>query len=174
MISLEYQLFIAIVLDQLFGDPRWLPHPVRLIGAACLGCERLTRAVLPPFGAGICSVALVLGLTGVTAWGVLAGANLLHPWLVTAASIFLLYTTIAARDLVRHSRQVYAALATGDLDEARKRVGMIVGRDTAELDEAGVARIPCSATKTSGTAPSAGLRPGWMIWPTLFPPGYPP
>ena len=99
MIGLEYQILIAILLDQLLGDPRWLPHPVRIIGAACAGCERITRAVLPPFAAGICTVTLVLGLTGATAWAVVAGANLLHPWLGTAASILLLYTTIAARDL---------------------------------------------------------------------------
>ena len=48
MISLEYQILIAILLDQLLGDPRWLPHPVRVIGAACVWCERLARAVLPP------------------------------------------------------------------------------------------------------------------------------
>jgi adenosylcobinamide-phosphate synthase len=149
MISLEYQILIAILLDQLLGDPRRLPHPVRIIGAACVGSERLTRAVLPPFAAGICAVALVLGLTGTATWGVIAGATRLHPWLGTAASIFLIYTTIAARDLASHSRQVYAALATGDLSEARKRVGMIVGRDTAALDEAGVTRAAVESVAES-------------------------
>ncbi len=149
MIYLEYQILIAILLDQLLGDPRWLPHPVRLIGAACNGCERITRALLPPFAAGICSVALVLGLTAATTWAVIAGASLLHPWLGTAASILLLYTTIAARDLVSHSRQVYAALAVGDLAEARKRVGMIVGRDTANLNGEGVARAAVESVAES-------------------------
>ncbi|OGR02879.1 MAG: cobalamin biosynthesis protein CobD [Deltaproteobacteria bacterium RIFOXYD12_FULL_53_23] len=79
----------------------------------------------------------------------LTGAVLLHPWLGTAVSIFLLYTTIAARDLVRHSTDVYTALATGDLPEARRRVGMIVGRDTANLDEAGVARAAVESVAES-------------------------
>jgi len=149
MISLEYQILIAILLDQLLGDPRWLPHPVRIIGAACNGCERITRAVLPPFAAGICTVVLILGLTGATTWAVVAGANLLHPWLGNAVSILLLYTTIAARDLVSHSRQVFAALAAGDLDESRKRVGMIVGRDTADLNEEGVARATVESVAES-------------------------
>ena len=149
MIALEYQILIAILLDQLLGDPHWLPHPVRLIGAACIGCERITRAVLPPFAAGACSVALILGLTGATAWAVLAGATMIHPWLENAASILLLYTTIAARDLVSHSRQVYAALAAGDLIEARRRVSMIVGRDTANLDEARVARAAVESVAES-------------------------
>lgn len=149
MIALEYQILIAILLDQLLGDPRWLPHPVRLIGAACAGCERITRAMLPSFAAGICTVALVLGLTGATVWAVIAGATLIHPWLGTAMGILLLYTTIAARDLVSHSRQVYAVLATGDLVESRRRVGMIVGRDTANLNEEGVARAAVESVAES-------------------------
>ena len=149
MIPLEYQILIAILLDQLLGDPRWLPHPVRIIGAACNGCERLTRALLPPFAAGICSVALILGLTGATTWAVIAGATLLHPWLGSLISILLLYTTIAPRDLVRHSTEVYLALKDKNLPEARTRVGMIVGRDTAALDEAGVARAAVESVAES-------------------------
>jgi len=149
MIALEYQILIAILLDQLLGDPRWLPHPVRIIGMACVGCERLTRAMLPPFAAGICTVALILGLTGATTWAVLAGANLLHPWVGNVAGILLLYTTIAARDLVSHSRQVYRALAADDLVEARRRVGMIVGRDTANLNEEGVAKAAVESVAES-------------------------
>lgn len=149
MISLEYQILIAILLDQLFGDPRWLPHPVRIIGAACNGLEKVSRAVLPPFSAGICTVLLVLGFTGATTWAMIAGATLLHPWLGSLVSTFLLYTTIAARDLVRHSAEVYTALKDGDILQARARVGMIVGRDTANLDEAGVARAAVESVAES-------------------------
>ena len=149
MISLEYQILIAILLDQLLGDPRWLPHPVRIIGAACSGCERITRRVLPPFAAGVCAVILILALTGATTWGLIAGATLLHPWLGNAVSIVILYTTIAARDLVRHSTEVYASLRDGNLPEARKQVGMIVGRDTADLDEAGVTRAAVESVAES-------------------------
>ena len=149
MISLEYQILIAIVLDQLLGDPRWLPHPVRIIGAVCTGLEKITRAVLPPFAAGICTVLLVLALTGAATWGMIAGANLLYPWLGTAASIVILYTTIAPRDLVRHSTEVYTSLRDGNLPEARQRVSMIVGRDTANLDEAGVARAAVESVAES-------------------------
>ena len=149
MIALEYQILIAILLDQLFGDPRCLPHPVRIIGAACVWCERLARAVLPPLAAGLCAVLLVLGLTGTATWTVLAGAKLIHPWLGSLISILLLYTTIAPRDLVRHSAEVYKSLRDGNLPEARTRVGMIVGRDTAGLDEAGVARAAVESVAES-------------------------
>lgn len=149
MIPLEYQILIAILLDQLLGDPRWLPHPVRLIGTACVWGERLARAMLPPFAAGLCAVALILGLTGAATWTVIAGAKLIHPWLGSLISILLLYTTIAARDLVRHSAEVYKALRDGNLPEARRRVGLIVGRDTAALDDAGVARAAVESVAES-------------------------
>ncbi|MCW5207425.1 cobalamin biosynthesis protein CobD, partial [Desulfobulbus sp. US2] len=54
-------------------------------------------------------------------------------------AILILYTTVAARDLIRHSGQVLNAL-TIDLETARKKVRMIVGRDTEQLDEAGIVR----------------------------------
>ncbi len=56
-----------------------------------------------------------------------------------AGAVFVLYTTIAARDLIRHARNVYTALGK-DIDLARKAVAMIVGRDTDTLDEAGIVR----------------------------------
>ncbi|MFZ5773984.1 MAG: adenosylcobinamide-phosphate synthase CbiB [Thermodesulfobacteriota bacterium] len=149
MIALEVQIGLAIALDQLLGDPRWLPHPVRLIGAACLALERVCRKLLPARLAGICTVALVLALTATAVQGLLAGAALLHPWLAEATEIVLLYTTIAARDLVRHSRDVHRALAQNDLPEARQRVGMIVGRDTAGLDAAGVSRAAVESVAES-------------------------
>jgi adenosylcobinamide-phosphate synthase len=149
MMALEYQILIAVLLDQLLGDPRRLPHPVQIIGAACSNFEKITRAMLPPFGAGLGSVILVLAATGLGVWGLLFTAKLIHPWLATAMSIFLLYTTIAARDLTRHSREVYEALANDDLPEARKRVGMIVGRDTAELDQQGVAKAAVESVAES-------------------------
>jgi adenosylcobinamide-phosphate synthase len=55
-------------------------------------------------------------------------------------SVLLMYTCFAARDLAAHSHRVYRALKSGDLPEARRRVAMLVGRDTDRLDETGVTR----------------------------------
>ncbi|HIJ78310.1 MAG: adenosylcobinamide-phosphate synthase CbiB [Desulfobulbaceae bacterium] len=147
--ALTYQILLAVLLDQLLGDPRWLPHPVRLIGAACSRFEKITRKILPPFGAGLTSVLLVLTATALTVHGLLLAANLIHPSLATAMSVYLLYTTIAARDLTRHSKEVYQALAKDDLPEARRRVAMIVGRDTAALDRQGVAKAAVESVAES-------------------------
>ncbi len=77
---------------------------------------------------------------GGAAWGVIWLAGLAGAIYADVASIVILYTTIAPRDLVRHSMAVAHALAAGDLAEARRRVATIVGRDTEELDEPGVVR----------------------------------
>jgi adenosylcobinamide-phosphate synthase len=63
------------------------------------------------------------------------------PYLGATIAILLLYTTLAAKDLIRHSADVYKHLkAPASLDPARKAIARIVGRETRELDEAGISR----------------------------------
>lgn len=138
---LELQIVLALGLDALLGDPRWLPHPVRLIGGLAMQTEKICRRLLKnERGAGIVTVLLVLVVTGGLGGLLLWGAGQIHPRLGELVAILLLYTCFAARDLLRHSRMVYQALAAGDLVAARQRVAWLVGRDTAILDQAGVVR----------------------------------
>lgn len=133
-------LFAACLLDLLFGDPRWLPHPVRLIGWFAARMEQLTRRLpLSERSSGSVTVLLVLLTTGCAcAAPLLLTAQGPRP-LFLACAVLLLYTTLAARDLVRHAMQVHAALGDG-IEAARRQVGMIVGRDTEQLDEPAVIR----------------------------------
>lgn len=148
--SLEYQIVAALLLDALLGDPRWLPHPVRLMGWLALRLESLTRAVVPGEKlAGAISVILVLAATGLTGWGLISLAALWHPLAAAVVSILLMSTCLAGRDMIVHSRRVHKALAVDDLPEARQRVGLIVGRDTAALDRSGVARACCESVAES-------------------------
>jgi len=146
---LEYQILLAVLLDLLIGDPRWLPHPVRLIGWVAARLETITRAVLPARAAGVLTALAVVAAAGGAAWGLVRLAGTIHPYAAVAVSIALIYTTIAARDLAQHSMSVYRALVQGDLPEARKRVGLIVGRDTADLDERGVTRAAVESVAES-------------------------
>ncbi|MHB1349100.1 MAG: adenosylcobinamide-phosphate synthase CbiB [Desulfobulbaceae bacterium] len=138
--SLTGQILIALLLDALIGDPRRLPHPVRLIGRLALRLEPLCRRILPERPAGVCTVLLVLTVTCLSGWVLIRAAGMVHPLAGEATAVFLLYTCFAARDLLDHGNRVAAALAANDLAGARRAVGMIVGRDTAELDRAGVVR----------------------------------
>jgi adenosylcobinamide-phosphate synthase len=147
---LEYQILTAVAIDLLVGDPRWLPHPVRATGRLALGLEKLSRRTLGSTRiAGSVAAMAVYLLTGLTAWGVMQLAALLHPWAADVAAVWLIYTAIAARDLAAHSTTVFRALTVGDLSEARRRVGFIVGRDTDRLDEAGVVRAAVESVAES-------------------------
>lgn len=134
-------IWIALMLDYFIGDPRWLPHPVKLIGGLALRLEApMRRCFASARTAGAVAAVTVIGLAALTAAGVLWVAGRISPWLDHLVAVAILYTCFAARDLDRHGRAVQAALAQGDLALARRRVAMIVGRDTDRLDEAGVAR----------------------------------
>jgi adenosylcobinamide-phosphate synthase len=131
----------ALIADALIGDPRWLPHPVRLIGRCALAVEPLWRRIVrAPRAAGIAATATIVIGTGLVGFALLRGAFLLHPWLGHGLSVYLIYASIAARDLSRHSRRVSRLLSKGDLQGARMAVAMMVGRDTDRLDEEGVVR----------------------------------
>jgi adenosylcobinamide-phosphate synthase len=140
-LTIELQIIAAVVLDLLIGDPRWFPHPVRFIGRFALTVESpCRRLVTNPRFAGIAAAIIVVGGTILATWAVLAACRWVHPFIGDLAGIFIIYTGIAARDLVKHSTDVYRSLIEGDLQEARRRVGMICGRDTDRLDQQGVVR----------------------------------
>jgi len=138
---LEYQILIALALDLALGDPRWLPHPVRLIGRLTTALEARTRRAIPDarFAGSVTALAVILAAVLATG-SLLRAAEWLHPLLGDVVAILLLYTTIAARDLADHSNGVDRALAEGDLAEARRLVSWLVGRDTEKLSERQVVR----------------------------------
>lgn len=138
---LEYQIVIALLLDFAFGDPRWLPHPVRIIGRMIAAMEGPARRAIPDVRLAGSLTALAVILTAALATGAIIWvAGWIHPGIGDAVSILLLYTTFAARDLADHSNGVYRALARFDLAEARRLVSWLVGRDTERLTEPEVVR----------------------------------
>ena len=135
----------GFVLDALFGDPAWLPHPVVYMGKAISKLEKFLRPRLPKtpqgelLGGAIVAFCLPVGtflLTGLVCWG----AARLHPLLGLAVQMFWCGQALAARGLVQESTNVYIELKKTDLPGARKAVSRIVGRDTAELTAEGVTK----------------------------------
>jgi adenosylcobinamide-phosphate synthase len=148
--TLEYQILAAVGLDLMLGDPHWFPHPVRFIGRLALGLETpMRRLIGHPKTAGIATVLLVVGSAGFTAWGLVRLTGLIHPLAADIVSVVLIYTTIAARDLARHSMAVFRPLVSGQLPEARRRLSMIVGRDTARLDTSEITRATVESVAES-------------------------
>ncbi|WP_137862732.1 MULTISPECIES: adenosylcobinamide-phosphate synthase CbiB [unclassified Sphingomonas] len=139
---------VALALDAALGWPdglyRRIGHPVGLFARIIGACEGRWNRPERSFGArralGVLTLLLLLALVGSTGW--IAQQLLLQHlggwgWLAIA---LLAWPALAQRSLYDHVRPVARALAEGDLPAAREAVGRIVGRDTAALDEAGVAR----------------------------------
>ena len=73
-------ILLAIGLDLVVGDPRWLPHPVRAIGRLCEGSEKMTRALFANlYLAGLMTVFVVLSTTGFIVFLLLQVASSLSP-----------------------------------------------------------------------------------------------
>ena len=146
---IRYRLISILIgagLDCLIGDPQWMPHPVRLMGALISALDKLWNRKedsplvlrIKGFVLAVFVVSAALRIT----WGLL---RVLYGWGpaagVAAESILCCYA-LAARNLRDSSMEVYKALTEngGDLLKARRAVSMIVGRDTENLDQKGVIR----------------------------------
>lgn len=160
-----FALLLGFLLDLLLGDPRWLPHPIRAIGALIAGLEKVLRKIFPKnrsgqLAGGVALVILVLVLSGGITLLVLWLCGKVGLWLRFLAETVLCFQLLATRSLKGESMKVYKALKAGDLEGARYAVSMIVGRDTQCLDEAGVAR---AAVETVAENASDGV-----IAPLIF------
>ena len=135
----------GFVLDALFGDPAWLPHPVVFMGRAIARLEGFLRPRLPKtprgevLGGTIVAFCLPVGTLLFTG-AVCRGAARLHPLLGLAVQMFWCAQALAARGLVQESTNVYKELIKPDLPAARRAVSRIVGRDTAALTAEGVTK----------------------------------
>ena len=152
-------LILGFFLDLIVGDPHWMPHPIVFIGRLISATEKAMRKIFPK---------TVLGenFAGAAVWIVVVtvstGLPLLILWLAYGVNRFLGLAVetilcaqiLATKSLRQESMKVYSALKTGDLEKARYAVSMIVGRDTARLDEAGVTR---AAVETVAENTSDGI-----------------
>jgi adenosylcobinamide-phosphate synthase len=139
-------LLFALALDAAAGEAwgpfKRLPHPVRplgwLIGNLDRRLNRDERSPSDRFARGALVAAFVSVLAAGVGWAITALAAVLpFGWLMDLALVTAL---LAQRSLYRHVGAVADALEGGGLDAGRAAVGHIVGRDTARLDGAGVAR----------------------------------
>lgn len=136
---------IGFFLDLLLGDPRWLYHPVRLIGRLIETLEKAFRKLnredkKGEQTAGIQTAVCVIFISMLVPWLILQLLYWLNFWAGFAVETFWCYQLIATRALRDESMKVYAQAKKKDLPAARRAVSMIVGRDVDKLDLAGVIR----------------------------------
>lgn len=139
-------LLLALMIDAVVGDPGWLyrrvPHPVVLLGVAIGWCDRvLNRETWSDAfrrASGVIAISGILALSGSAGWAVHEALRDLPYVMVSEAVIASVF--LAQNSLYRHVAAVGHGFAGGGLDPARAAVGLIVGRDPARLDEAGICR----------------------------------
>jgi adenosylcobinamide-phosphate synthase len=133
---------LAIILDMLIGDPpnRW--HPVAWIGSAIFGFRRIApkKARLIPLLCGIVFILLGSGIIGAIFFLLMRLIHVLPFPVALIIEASLLKLALPVRGLKKAANEVYEALKTGDLNEARRLVAWhLVSRDTNSLEEGHVA-----------------------------------
>lgn len=137
-------LAVAVLMDLILGDPARLPHPIIWMGNAVSFFEqRFRRWIAHPLAAGTAFALFLILSVFFLSWLAVALAFFIHPVAGMALEAVMLFYCFSARSLARAAMDVARPLKAGDLETARKMVGYIVGRETAALDESGVARAAC-------------------------------
>ena len=132
-------IFLALIpllggwlLDVCLGDPSGLPHPVVGFGRLiAFGERRLNRGARRILKGGLLAVGLI-AVTVAAVWGLQIVLTRLSPWLWTVVATTLVFYSLAGHTLIKEVREVFRAVDRS-LDEGRRQVGRIVGRDTAGL-----------------------------------------
>ena len=155
-------LLLGFCIDLLLGDPRWLYHPVQAIGALISHLEPPLRRAFPRRLrlAGAVLVIAVVAITGIVTGGLLFLLHRLHPVAGFVGETIVCWLILATKSLRTESMKVVKALETGTLDDGRKAVSMIVGRDTEHLSEEEVLK---AAVETVAENASDGI-----LAPLLF------
>ena len=167
-----WALLAGCLIDWLIGDPRSLPHPVRLMGRMIAGLERGIRRRLDGRRELLGGALLVFCMC--CAWIILPGAAF---WLIGrlggrpllfAAEAFFCGQLLAARDLAKESLSVKERMDADDTEGARQAVSMIVGRDTQVLDRPGIIR---AAVETVAENASDGVTAPFLFMAVFGPVG---
>ena len=158
-------LVMGYILDLIFGDPYWMPHPVRFIGNLISILEKVIRRFMPKtkrgeYIGGIILTVMVVSISMVIPLVIILMAKSINTYLALTVETFMCYQILATKSLKIESMKVYDELAKNDLPSARKAVSMIVGRDTKDLTFSGVAK---AAVETVAENTSDGI-----IAPMIF------
>lgn len=160
-----YALFIGFIIDLIVGDPHSIPHPVIFIGKLISAIDKVVRKIFPKtvrgenVAGGVLWLLVVVISTAVPAL-LLWLCYGLNTWLGLALESIMCWQILATKSLKDESMKVYAALKTGNIEKSRYAVSMIVGRDTANLNDKAVAR---AAVETVAENTSDGI-----VAPLLF------
>lgn len=125
------KIWIAYVLDLIFGDPENILHPVQIIGKIISFCEkRMLSMKNKVFWGGVMTV-IVVTITYITCFVIKYNNNI---GIFSIIEIYLMYTVFSINSLSREGNKVYNILKKGDINEAREKLSYLVSRDTENMN----------------------------------------
>ena len=130
-----FPLLTAWLLDLALGDPRWLPHPIRLFGWLIgTGEKFLNKGRFRFFKGALLTLGLVAGVF-LALYLLMDFLYNLSPLAYYLVASILLFYALANKSLIEEGKAVFDALKNGGLEAGRKRLSWIVGRETKNLSE---------------------------------------
>ena len=138
-LTLVIKIWIAYVLDLIFGDPQNIIHPVQIIGKmidigekSLLGKKYKSDRKYKFFAGMILNITVISLTYGIT---YLIRRTSENSIIFTVAEIYLMYTVFSINSLAREGNRVYNILKEGNIERARKDLSYLVSRDTETMDE---------------------------------------
>jgi adenosylcobinamide-phosphate synthase len=150
----------GFILDLLFGDPHFMPHPVKVMGRLIGFLTKKLNNGSGRKAKGFLMMLFLIVFSGGMSFLILFFAYDLNQYFGIVVEAVMTYQCFAIKQLRRESMLVYRELKKNDLTNGRKAVSMIVGRDTDKLDEEGVTK---AAVETVAENTSDGI-----IAPMIF------
>ena len=149
LFTLLYILPVAFILDLALGDPQYSHHPIRYMGKAVETLEpsfrkwasewRLPLSARLSISGILFAISLILCAYGF-ALMLMTIARMINPVMGTVVEILLIYSCISARSLEDAAAEVYEVFKQKKLQETKKKLALIVGRDVERLSEDGITR----------------------------------
>lgn len=136
-------MLLGYIMDLVFGDPYWFPHPVRFIGKLISKTEKFIRKhakseeSLKYWGILMWLVPVV---TTALVTGLIVKIASFNKYVEIFVSAFIIYTTLSTKCLKDEATKIYKVLETGDIKKSRVQLSYIVGRDTTNLSQSEIIR----------------------------------
>lgn len=136
-------MIFGYIMDLVFGDPYWFPHPVRFIGKLISKTEKFIRKhaksekSLKYWGILMWLVPVV---TTALVTALIVKITSFNKYVEIFVSAFIIYTTLSTKCLKDEATKIYKVLETGDIKKSRLQLSYIVGRDTTNLSQSEIIR----------------------------------
>lgn len=136
-------MILGYIMDLVFGDPYWFPHPVRFIGKLISKTEKFIRKhaksekSLKYWGILMWLVPVV---TTAIVTALIVKIASFNKYVEIFVSAFIIYTTLSTKCLKDEATKIYNVLETGDITKSRVQLSYIVGRDTTNLSQSEIIR----------------------------------